>query len=94
MVNPAQKVLFVLTRTTCKFDSVSLPGAGLSGGIPSRQCALVFSQKMIAGLLPAFAAAIKYRRQRACFSYEFRIQAGPIPDARAAIRSSIKDKPG
>src|SRR6516164_8437905 len=34
-------------------------GTGSSGRVLSRQCALVFSQKMIAAMLPAFAAANK-----------------------------------
>src|SRR5947209_8649347 len=45
-------------RTTCELGSASMPGTG-SSAFPSRQFARVFSQKICAVVLPAFAAANK-----------------------------------
>jgi hypothetical protein len=56
-VSSGSRLLSGRTRTTSDFDSASAPGIGSSGAVPFRQCARVFSQKMIAGILPAFAAA-------------------------------------
>jgi hypothetical protein len=45
------------TRTTGEFPPASLPEAGSSGTALSRHCARVFSQKICATTLPAFALA-------------------------------------
>jgi hypothetical protein len=45
------------TTSTFELDSTSVSGIGSSGAALSRQRALVFSQKIIAAMLPLVAAA-------------------------------------
>src|SRR6516162_526567 len=56
-VSSGSRLLSGRISTTGSFASPS-PETGVSGAV-SRQCALVFSQKMIAGMLPPLAAANK-----------------------------------
>src|SRR5215467_10331185 len=58
-VSSGSRLLSGRTRTTFELASGPLPGIEPSGAVRSRQFALVFSQKMIAAILLAFAAANK-----------------------------------
>src|SRR5271169_660929 len=58
-VSSGSRLLSGRTRTTFEFDTLPPAGIESTGAIRSRQFALVFSQKMIAAMLPAFAAANK-----------------------------------
>src|SRR5271165_544799 len=77
-VRSGSRLLSGNTRTTGGFASASAPGFGSSGGVLSRQCARVFSQKMIAAMLPASAtprSSSSRKRVRSVFGLQSMILA-------------------